>query len=367
VTTGIRFLRWIWPLIVLLVLAGCGPNIVVSTDPRDTDLSPFQAAGVRGTGFALEPDIRVFTLYAFLNGPAGWSDENGPAFAPARVQLRADMAARLDAVDPKLVARWRGFYEGHKQIPYRYLYYTLTLGAPPSFHHIVPLEKTKYGEIIGSLDGFDRILAEFYQAADIQGLYDATYREIMLREIDQYDPQRIGKQMAYVYDYLRLDRAQVETFDVVIVPAPFNSYWDAYALNYTDRLYIVEGPESNDYGLNVHEYLHMLMDDLIPTDLAGRRDALNTVFEANRQAPYVQSYQELHTYIEENLVRALDHRIRVRLEPARRADVAHTMRDEVANGLVLVEDFYKGLEQYEQRPEQSVRDCIPQLLQAVAQ
>jgi hypothetical protein len=351
-------------LLVLLALGGCAPNIDVSTDPEDLDLSPFQAQGVRGEGFAVEPDIRAFTLYAFLNGPAYWTEENGPSFSPARAQLRSDMAERLAALDPTLVARWRSFYEQHRQIPYRYLYYTMTLGAPPSFHHIVPLDKIKYPEIIGSLDGFDRILAEFYTAANVQDLYDRTYRDIMLAEIAQYDPARIAAQIDYVYEYLKLDRAQAGAFDVVIVPVPFNSYWDANALNYTDRLYIVEGPESNDYGLNVHEYLHMLMDPLIPSDFAGQRNTLNTIFEANRSAPYVQSYQELHTYVEENLVRALDHRLQVHMQPERKDAIDRMMADEVSNGLVLVDDFYTGLAAYEERPAQSAQDFIAELLGA---
>lgn len=62
----------------------------------------------------------MFTLFAYLNGPAGWSEENGDTFSPQRAQLRADLQARLAELDPKLVERWRNFYEQHKQISYRY-------------------------------------------------------------------------------------------------------------------------------------------------------------------------------------------------------------------------------------------------------
>jgi hypothetical protein len=110
---GLRLHRW-WPvrrlLTVSLLLAGmllgaCRPHITVSPDPLDTDLAPFQAGALRDDGFSIAPDVRVFTLYAYLNGPAGWVEENGPSFSPARAQLRADMAARMPALDPELVAR----------------------------------------------------------------------------------------------------------------------------------------------------------------------------------------------------------------------------------------------------------------------
>ena len=201
-------------LLTISLLSGCGPNIVVSTDPLDVDLSSFHPDVVRGEGFTIQPDVRVFALFAYLNGPAGWSEENGEAFSPQRAQLRADLQARLAQLDPQLVERWRNFYEQHKQISYRYLYYTLTLGAPPEFNYIIPVEEMKYPEIIGSLDGFNRILAEFYRQADIQALFEETYRDVMMAEVRKYDRARILGQIGYIYDYLRLDRSKLGTFDV---------------------------------------------------------------------------------------------------------------------------------------------------------
>ena len=223
----------------------------------------------------------------------------------------------------------------------------------------------KYPDIVSSLNGFNDVLSDFYQQAGIQTLYEETYREVMMAEVRQYDQQRIVSQVAFVYDYLRLDRPTFETFDVVIVPAPFDSYWDANALNYTKQLYIVEGLESNDYGLNTHEYLHMFMDSLIPGDLAGQKSKLNAIFQANRKAPYVKTYQSLHTYVEENLVRALDHRMRSQLDPANQANEEAVLRDEVTNGLVLEGPFYQALQQFEQNPNQNAQDFFIEMLETV--
>jgi len=352
-------------LLAMFILSGCQPNISVSTASTDTDLSPFHPEAVRGDGFSIQPDVRVFTLFAYLNGPAGWSEESEKGFSPQRKQLRADLQNQMATLVPKVVQRWRDFYQEHKQIPYRYLYYTLTLGAPPQFNSITPVTEMKYPEIVASLNGFNSVLAEFYQQAGIQTLYEEIYREVMMAEVRQYDQTRIVSQIAFVYEYLRLDRPKFETFDVVIVPAPFDSYWDANALNYTKRLYIVEGLESNDYGLNTHEYLHMLMDSLIPSDLAGQESKLNAIYQANRKAPYVKTYQGLHTYVEENLVRALDHRMRSQLDPAHQANEEGVLRDEVANGLVLEEHFYQNLQQFEQNPDQSAQDFFIEMLKTV--
>jgi len=352
-------------LLVMFMLSGCQPDISVSTASKDTDLSTFHPEIVHGDGFSIQPDVRVFTLFAYLNGPAGWSEESDKGFSPQRKQLRADLQKQMAALDPKVVQRWRDFYQKHKQISYCYLYYTLTLGAPPKFNYITSVAEMKYPEIVRSLDGFNSVLSEFYQQAGIQMLYEKTYREVMMAEVRKYDQARILSQIAHVYDYLRLDRPKFDTFDVVIVPAPFDSYWDANALIYTKRLYIVEGLESNDYGLNTHEYLHMLMDNLIPGDLAGQKSKLNAIYHANRKAPYVKNYQDLHTYVEENLVRALDHRMRSRLEPSKRAYEEGVLSDEVANGLVLEDNFYQSLEQFVQSPGQSAQEFITETLKAI--
>ncbi len=352
-------------LLVILILSGCRPNISVSSDPKDTDLAAYHPEVVHGKGFTIQPDIRVFTLFAYLNGPAGWSEENGNAFTQQRAQLRADLQNLMEKLDPKMVQGWRDFYQKHKQITYRYLYYTLTLGAPPQFNYIIPVAEMKEPDIIVSLNGFNHVLAEFYQQAGIQALFENTYREVMMAEVRAYDQPRILTQVAYVYDYLRLDRSRVETFDVVIVPAPFDSHWDANSLNYKKRLYIVEGPESNDYGLNMHEYLHMLMDNLIPADLAGQKNKLEAIWQANRKAPYVKNYQSLHVYVEENLVRALDHRMRSRLYPAKQADEERVLLDEVTNGLVLEDNFYQALAQFEQSPSLSMQDIFNEMLKTV--
>ncbi len=42
-----------------------------------------------------------------------------------------------------------------------------------------------------------------------------------------------------------------------------------------------------------------------------------------------------------------------------------TLRDEVANGLVLEDDFYAGLAEFEQNPNKTAQDFFAELLAAV--
>jgi hypothetical protein len=133
-------------------------------------------------------------------------------------------------------------------------------------------------------------------------------------------------------------------------------------------LFIVEGPGSNDYGLNAHEYLHMLMDDLIPSDFAGQKAKYEAIFKANKDADYVKNgYGSVHIYVEECLVRALDHRMRIALEPEHLDRELATLKDEVAHGLVLEEDFYQALGRFEGNPNLDARGFFREMLKQVAE
>jgi hypothetical protein len=352
--------------LVLLGVSGCQPSFTVSTSPADRDFSALHPEVISGDGFAIQPDVRVFTLYAFLNGVAGWDNENGEGFTTQRQALRDALAERLAAVDPETVDRWRGYYKKHQRHPYAYLYYTLSLGVPPGFAHIVTAGEMKEPETASSLDGLDKVLSEFYQQAGLEELFERQFREMMAEEAANYDSEKIAAQVSAVYDYTRLDRAAAGDFDVVIVPNPFDSHYSAMSIGYQDRLYIVDGPGSNDDGLNIHEYLHMLMDDVIPADLAGQRARFNRMMKQNLDAPYVKgSYEEASTFVEEGLVRALDYRIRESIDPTYHLQARIAMADEVANGLVLVDDFYQALEQYEQDSSLSLEDFVTEMLKTI--
>jgi len=351
---------------ILLGMPGCQPSITVSTSAADRDFSAFHPEVISGDGFTILPDVRVFTLYAYLNGVAGLDTEYGDGFTPQRQALRDELAERLASVDPKTVDRWRSFYEKHQRHPYAYLYYTLSLGTPPEFAHIVSLDEMKEPKTARSLDGLDTVLAEFYLQAGLEGLFESRFREMMVAETASYDREKIAAQINAVYDYTRLDRDTAGDFDVVIVPNPFDSHYSAMSIGYLDRLYIVDGPGCNDDGLNIHEYLHMLMDGVLPADLAGQHARFNRMMKQNRDAPYVKgSYEETSTFVEEGLVRALDYRIRESIDPTYHRQARTTMADEVANGLVLVDDFYQALEQYEQDSSLSLNEFVTGLLQSI--
>jgi hypothetical protein len=63
----------------------------------------------------------------------------------------------------------------------------------------------------------------------------------------------------------------------------------------------------------------------------------------------------------------LDHRLRVALEPERLDRELATLKDEVANGLVLEEGFYQALERFEGSPNLDARNFFTEMLKQVAE
>lgn len=357
-------------LVLSLMLSGCQPSLAVSTDPADTDFSPFQSAVISSDRFSIQADVRVFTLYAFLNGVAGYDLENAETSSPARLDLRADVKKKLSEVPPERVRAWQKNYADHKSHPWAYLYYTLTLGTPPAFNYIVPLENIKDQAVVERLHkaGFNKVLAEFYQMADIGALYESKYRAVMTTDAENYSAERIESQLNLTHAYLRIPPEGVNQFDLTIIPAPFDSHYVAYAIGYTDHLYILDGPGSNDRGLNVHEYLHQMLDPVLPSDLAGEKAKFERILKENIEKDYVKgNYEQAQTFVEECLVRALDYRIRLAEtpgDPQVQARVEAIMAQEMAGGLALVKNFFNALADFEQNPEQDLKSFVTTMLQA---
>ncbi len=100
----------------------------VSDDPAAKDFSGFYSR--KSGSISVSMDIRAFTLYAFLEGVAGYEDEYGATKSKERQQLDNDMESRLAAVPASRIKRWKDFYDKHPYNVYTYLHYVLALGTP---------------------------------------------------------------------------------------------------------------------------------------------------------------------------------------------------------------------------------------------
>lgn len=301
---------------------------------------------------AVAVDARAFTLYAFLEGVAGYSTELGAAKSAERDALAKDVKTVLAGLPPLKVKRWKDFYEAHRLGVYPYLYYTMALGSPPQFLHVTPKDELAQDTFF-SLAGFRDILREFYADAGIGELYAKHMAAGHFAMADRYDPAAIAAQQKFLHDYIGIKPPPATGNLVTVVPMPYESHYVAYSLTYGKRSYLVDGPDSNDYGLNWHEYLHVFVNPIVESAMAGNRQSFVAIFNSNRSKRYVTgSYERLETFVAENLIRAMDHRIQLAYAPdwskaSLKSKIDAVEADELINGFALIPYFAIKVQEFE--------------------
>jgi len=155
-------------------------------------------------------------------------------------------------------------------------------------------------------------------------------------------------QLKFIWDYLRMERR--DRFVFISVPNLLDKHYQAIGAKYENYWYMVESPGAGSHSLNVHEYLHSIVNSMVQARYNEQSEKLNKYFEAGKDLPLASSYGHPVTYTYECLVRALDIRIRVLLEdtPSITARCEGRVEYLTNNGLTLVQPFYDLLDEYEQ-------------------
>ena len=338
----------------------------VSKDIKDYEFTGFVGQVLADEGWAVIPDVRIFTLYAFLNSIGGFDEEYGDSMTTQRAELRADLEQVLSMLDESKIKHWQEFYTKHELHHYAYVYYTLTLGTPPNFNYIVDKERLKDIYNMVKLKKFHGILTEFYNDANIGDLYKNKYQKLMEDEVLKYSKDAINRDINSMYEYLRLNPLIKDLISVIIIPNPFDSHYSAYAVDFNDTLYVIDGPGSNDGGLNIHEYLHKFINPIVGKYIDENKSKFDRILDENKDKSIVSgSYRKTDTFVNECLVRAIDYRIALAQEKYG-DDTEKIIRSKISQdetgGLVLVRPFYEKLEKYEKDSGMEIDAFIYELL-----
>lgn len=344
-------------LLILIVtfVGGCANRIrvrPVSFSHKDEVL--------REDDFIVLADRRVFAVMAFMNA-CGYDEEaKDEQMHPVRLRVREILKEKAAAY-PQQFQRWKKYYERAALANFLYLDYCLSLSAEYPFERIRPDSELGYRFTAQRLAGFPAVLNEFWEAADLNAVW-AEVKPSYLDEIQKYDFAKMKRQLAFVWDYIRLERR--DKFVFVSVPNFLDTYAHAIGAQYEDYWYMVESPGAIGHGLNVHEYLHSIVNPMVEACYRAHRKKLDGYLKAGWDKPLARTYRETDGYTWECLVRALDKRISVLLEnnpqvtANREAQVSYLTK----NGLTLVEPFYKLLNEYEQS-DKNFEQFLPVMLQ----
>jgi hypothetical protein len=329
-----------WLIITAIFVGGCQNHIRV--EPLSFS---HEDEMVKQGDFIVLADRRVFAAIAFMNA-AGFDEEvKDKQMHPVRVQVREILKEKA-AAHPQEFERFKKYYQKTALPNFVYLDFCLSLSDDYPFRRIRPDSESGYPFTSQRLADFPEVLNEFWEIADLNAVW-AQVKPSYIEEIRKYDFARMKRQLAFVWEYLRMERR--DKFMFISVPDLLDERNNGIGARHENYWYAVESPGAISSGLNIHEYLHSFVNPMVEASYRPYSQKLDGYLKAGWDKPLAATYRETATYTYECLVRALDARISVLLEnnsqntSLREAQV----NEQTQNGLTLVGPFYKLLSEYE--------------------
>lgn len=361
--------------VVTLALLFALPANAVSSQDRASAAGGIQAEPVdflhedekrEGDGFLVIADRRIFAVTAFANA-MGYDTEMGPEMHPVRVRVRETLAERL-AEHPDRQREWKAFYDGLDLPIFVFLDYALSLNSDFPFRRVRPDDELGYPQAADKLAELPEVLNDFWRVTDLGGIWESV-KPVYAEELARYDFDRMSHELAFLWNYLRMERH--DPFILVNVPDLVNTHYHGIGAQYGRYYYQVESPGSHSYGLNVHEYLHSIVNPLVQAAAPAFEEKIQAYFEVGKEGELAASYQHPVGMAQECMVRALDHRLRVLLDDSGDAEetaarVQARVEELTAGGLVFTGPFFELLGGFEES-ELAFGDYLPELLRRLPQ
>lgn len=335
----------------VLSLAGCSGSSSSGTKVRPKPVKFNHPDEVnRSGGFMALADRRIFAAMALVNA-AGYDEEfPGYSMHPVRVKVRQELETRLADKPDKLEA-YRAYYKdviANGVQLFAYKSFVLSLSADYPFKRTCPDEKLGYPHTAAALRDLPQMLNDFWVMADLGEVWEQVKPEYVA-EIRKYDVGKMDRQMAFLWTYLRMERRDPSTI-IVQVPDLLSRHRGAMGAGYERYYYSVDNPGSHDYSLNIHEYLHTVVNPLVQANYPRFQAKLDAYYMAGKDAPGVATYRHPATFAFECMVGALTWRIYMNLanDPEQKKLWEKMALQDTEGGLNLTEPFYRLLAEFEQ-------------------
>ena len=330
-----------------IVLSSCGPRVPYVKVEEVTWGHPQEV--IRGTGagegFWAVADRRVFAVTAFLNAAGVDEEAPGCQMHPLRTKVREKVAANLAAFPDKLKS-WREYFSAKGHYWGQYVDWALTLNTDHPFRRVRPDEELGFPWTSYILADLPDILNDFWVTARLDSVWRECWPDYAA-ELARYNPAAMAEEMSFLWRYMRM--ARKDRMIIVQLPNPLVRHHYAFASRHGDYYLSVNSPGTAD-GLNVHEYLHSFINDLVKGGYSAQEVKLRKYFEAGKDAPISSGYQDPVLWTCECLVHALDHRLAVlRIsDPVNRKIVEDRVAAFTSGGYTLLGPLYASLARYEQ-------------------
>jgi len=310
------------------------------------------------SGAAVETSPQLFAVMCALHAAGYEMATSAPGEHPLRAQLRPELL-RLQGPATEAL---RAFYREHRSADSaetlsRYISFAVVAGPPPKFQFL--LRREDLPPDVLTLEGFNEILAAFYQEAKIEGLWQRV-QPAYQQEVRRLSSP-VGQIVFTATGYLReIPRAiQGRSFSVIVEPlvgGKTNSR--RYRNDYTIVLAPGEELPLDDVR---HAYLHYLLDPLAfryPQAVERERPLHQFVGRAPRIPPEFRD--DFSAFLTECLVRAVE----LRLRNLSAEDLAVALDEAESDGYVITRALFQALQHFDEA-EPSMTFYFPELLQKI--
>jgi len=342
-------------VLALITIAGCHSNVKV-----ESLVFNHEDEIVRNGDFITLADRRIFAVMAFMNA-CGYDDKaSGQEMYPVRLKVRQIINEKLKNY-PEELERWKKYYKKNINASFIALDFALSFNDDYPFRRIRPDSEIGYSFAEWRLSDLPDVLNEFWEKMELEQVWEQVKPDY-IEAINRYDFDLMAKQLSFVWEYLKMQRKDSYTF--VSVPDLLNKRYYAIASQYENYRYAVESPGANTFSLNVHEYLHSVVNPMMNIKYSNNRNKLDKYYQAGKDMPLAKSYQHRIGYAAECLVRALDHRIGVLMteDPALIKIHNRRINNLTIDGLLFVKPFYDLLIEFEES-EMNFEQFLPVMLE----
>jgi tetratricopeptide (TPR) repeat protein len=305
----------------------------------------------------LDASESLFAVMAAINAAGYDADLDSAANSPLREAVRRAVAAK----NPPVLKDLKEYVRAHRQSDWtaelsQYVSFALSVDSPPGFKF-----RYKAAELppdVAPLQGFQGLLARFYQEMDLDGLWRQA-RPQFEQMIARYHQPAMGA-LVDVNAYLRSSNSPAlgTRFQVYVdlLGAPNQIQTRSYKNEYF--VVITPSPEPQAEDIR-HAYLHFQLDPLA-VRYSSELERSRSLIDYAQGAPFLDIYYKSDFLLlaTESLIKAVESRL---VPPARRQAVVDQALGE---GYILTPAWADLLPGYEKQ-EQSMRFYFPEMAQAI--
>jgi hypothetical protein len=303
--------------------------------------------------FTFEPDLRIFTVYAFYNA-AGYN-RDWLEMHPIRIETRKYIGSVLDESFKEKI---RDFSNKIDLDWGTCAFYALNLDSAPSFNWS---SDTSNLDLKNRCKGFDNLLREFFKKANIQLLWD-KYKKAFDSINYSYEPYS-QKALNDIIIFTKIDKDFYTNYsgNIHFMICPLMSHWTACNYTVNNTLFLIQGPTDGKPGPYAfyHEALHPPLGPIIEKYkvFANNYQKLNDCAQEKLKG----QYNNIISLLNECFVRTIDKYLSGQFRGLTEKKIRIMVEDEYKLGFIFCPYIYENIPQY-LNSKKSLSDYYPILM-----